>query len=78
MDLAIFQLRYPERDRRGSFPGEFADVLELFAKPLGFLNLEQKPFGYLGGTMQQTNDRFTDLIDEVRSDVRISELIFGL
>ena len=37
VNLAIFELRYPERDRRGSFPGEFTDVLKLFAKSLGFL-----------------------------------------
>src|SRR5271165_3659377 len=35
VSLAILKLRYSERNRRGSFPCEFANVLQLFAQSPG-------------------------------------------
>src|ERR1700732_1391018 len=38
--LAIFELRYSERDRGSSFPSEFTYVLKLFAQPPSLIDLE--------------------------------------
>ena len=78
MDLAVFELRHPDRDRLRALTRHLLDRLQLLAQLLRLLDLADHALAGLGIAVEQIDDDVAHPGDELGADLRVSELVLRL
>src|SRR5437867_2299342 len=78
VDLAILELRNAQGDGLGAFAGQLLDLLEFLAKLPAVFNLRKNLPGDLLVAIEEMKEFFADFVDELGTDFRVAQLVFGL